>query len=92
MSAHFEIDQFIEKSPKWQEEMKVLRAILFELGLTEKFKWKTPCYTYMGKNIVIMQAFKSYFAIGFIKGVLLKDKLQTAKDKLQEYIKTWSLV
>jgi uncharacterized protein YdeI (YjbR/CyaY-like superfamily) len=32
-----------------------------------------PTYTVDGKNIVIMQGFKEYFALGFFQGALLKD-------------------
>ncbi len=32
-----------------------------------------PTYTLDGKNVVILQGFKEYFALGFFKGALLKD-------------------
>ena len=32
-----------------------------------------PCYTYLGANVVLLSAFKDYFAITFFKGALLKD-------------------
>ena len=32
-----------------------------------------PCYTFEGKNVVIIQGFKEYCALGFFEGALLKD-------------------
>ena len=57
----------------WQEEMKLLRRILLDCGLTEELKWKVPCYTYHNRNILIMAAFKEYTAVSFFKGALLND-------------------
>ena len=34
---------------------------------------ETATYTMDGKNIVILQGFKEYFALGFFQGALLKD-------------------
>ena len=32
-----------------------------------------PCYTMNGKNVVIIQGFREYCALGFFQGALLKD-------------------
>ncbi|MFX4300785.1 YdeI/OmpD-associated family protein [Alicyclobacillus tolerans] len=61
------------KVHSWQEELKKLRAILLDCGLTEELKWSQPCYTYQKRNVLIMAAFKDYCAINFFKGSLLKD-------------------
>src|SRR5579875_3799614 len=61
------------KVHKWEEELKRLRAILLDCGLTEELKWSQPCYTYQKRNVLIMAAFKDYCAINFFKGSLLKD-------------------
>lgn len=61
------------KVHSWQEELKILRTILLDCGLTEELKWSQPCYTYQKRNIVIMAAFKEYCAINFVKGSMLKD-------------------
>lgn len=63
----------IEKSIKWQGEMKALRKILLDCGLDEEVKWGKPAYLKNGKIIVVIQAFKSYFALLFYNGHLLKD-------------------
>ncbi|MDR2915121.1 MAG: DUF1801 domain-containing protein [Tannerella sp.] len=72
-SMNPKVDEYIGKVLKWQGEMIVLRKILLDCGLTEELKWGKPCYISQGKNIVLIQAFKAYFALLFFKGYLLKD-------------------
>ena len=67
------VDAFIATAKKWQEELKRLRAILLDSALTEDLKWRQPCYTYEGKNVVVLGEFKDGCAIAFFKGALLKD-------------------
>lgn len=68
-----EVDQYLERLKAWHDEVQSLRNILLECGLVEEFKWKVPCYTYEGKNIVIIGNFKANCTLSFLKGVLLKD-------------------
>ncbi len=65
------VDIFFNKTERWQQEMKKLRTIILDCGLTEELKWSKPCYTFQGKNIVIIQGFKAYCALLFFKGALL---------------------
>ena len=67
------IEAFLNKTKKWQTELKTLRMIILDCGLTEELKWGQPCYTLQGKNIVLIHGFKEYCALLFIKGALLKD-------------------
>ncbi|MEC5145892.1 DUF1801 domain-containing protein [Chitinophaga sp. 212800010-3] len=67
------IDAFLSRAPQWQKEMTKLRAILLDCGLTEEMKWGKPCYTDQGRNIVVVQGFKEYCALLFLKGYLLAD-------------------
>jgi uncharacterized protein YdeI (YjbR/CyaY-like superfamily) len=67
------VDEFIQKSKKWQEEFKELRTILLDCQLSEALKWGKPCYTFDNSNIAIIQGFKDYSALLFVKGSLLKD-------------------
>lgn len=67
------VDRFLDRAKKWQQEMKLLREICLDCGLTEEFKWMHPCYTFQGKNVVLIHGFKEYCALLFHKGVLLKD-------------------
>ena len=67
------VDEFLDKAPKWQLEMKKLRMIVLDCMLTEEFKWKQPCYTFNNSNVLIIGGFKDYCLISFLKGSLLKD-------------------
>jgi uncharacterized protein YdeI (YjbR/CyaY-like superfamily) len=71
--ANPKVDAFIGNAKKWQEELKKLRAILLDSELTEEFKWSQPCYTFQGKNVVVVGGLKESCALAFFKGVLLKD-------------------
>ena len=58
---------------RWQAEIAAMRRVLADVALKEECKWGKPTYTLKGKNIVIMQGFKEYFALGFFRGAQLKD-------------------
>jgi len=61
------------KVHNWTVELKFLRQIALECGLTEEYKWGSPCYTFQNNNILMVTAFKDYCCISFFKGVLLSD-------------------
>ncbi len=67
------VDFYFSKAKKWQEEIKKLRMIVLNCGLTEELKWGVPCYTFQDSNIVLIHVFKEYCALLFFKGALLKD-------------------
>lgn len=67
------VDFFFEKAKTWKDEYAVLRKNMLDCGLTEELKWGTPCYTFEGKNIVLIHGFKEYCALLFFKGALMKD-------------------
>ena len=58
---------------RWHAEIAELQKILSGFGLNEERKWGKPCYTMDGRNLVIIQGFKEYCALGFFQGALLKD-------------------
>ena len=68
-----QVDAFLTKAKKWQQEFKTLRRILLACPLTEELKWGKPCYSFQKSNVVIVQGFKDYCALLFCKGALLKD-------------------
>ena len=71
---NIQIEGFFEKSQKWHEEYNLLREIIkTETSLKEEFKWMHPCYTFQGKNVVLIHGFKEYCALLFYKGALLGD-------------------
>jgi uncharacterized protein YdeI (YjbR/CyaY-like superfamily) len=67
------VDAFLRKAKKWQRELKELRRIVLDCGLTEELKWYQPCYTFQNGNVLIISGFKEYCVLSFIKGALLKD-------------------
>jgi uncharacterized protein YdeI (YjbR/CyaY-like superfamily) len=70
---NLKVDGYLRKAKKWQEELKALRRITLDCQLNEEVKWRHPCYTFQGKNIVLISGFKEYCALLFVKGALLKD-------------------
>ncbi|HEX4052871.1 MAG TPA: DUF1801 domain-containing protein [Tepidisphaeraceae bacterium] len=67
------VDGYLRKSKQWQNELQKLRMIILDCGLTEEVKWRVPCYTFQGSNVLFMGRFKESCVLSFIKGVLLKD-------------------
>jgi uncharacterized protein YdeI (YjbR/CyaY-like superfamily) len=67
------VDFFFDKAQKWQKEYEKLRKIALDCGLTEELKWGCPCYTFDGRNLVLIHGFKDYCAFLFFKGALLDD-------------------
>ncbi len=67
------VDAFLARSGQWREAFEQLRAIVLDCGLVEELKWGVPCYTFQGRNVVLMHGFKHYCALLFFKGVLLTD-------------------
>lgn len=67
------VDKYINRVDKWKDEVTKLRSIILDCQLTEELKWGVPCYTYEGRNIVLIHDFKEYCAILFFKGALLSD-------------------
>jgi len=67
------VDFFFNKASQWKEEFEQLRMIILDCGLAEELKWGQPCYTFQGKNIILIHGFKEYCAVLFFKGALLND-------------------
>jgi uncharacterized protein YdeI (YjbR/CyaY-like superfamily) len=68
------VDHVLQGATKWREEFEALRAIVLGCQLGEELKWYQPCYTFEGKNIVLMHGFREYCALLFFKGALLRDR------------------
>ncbi|GGM89492.1 hypothetical protein GCM10010967_22880 [Dyadobacter beijingensis] len=67
------VDAYVAQSGKWREVIEQLRTVALDCGLDEEFKWGKPCYAFEGTNIVVIQGFKAYCALLFMKGYLLSD-------------------
>src|SRR4051812_39414292 len=72
-SINPKVDFYFSKAKKWQEEIRKLRIIILDCGLTEELKWGVPCYTFENRNVVLIHVFKEYCALLFFKGALLND-------------------
>ncbi|MBD2872495.1 YdeI/OmpD-associated family protein [Paenibacillus arenilitoris] len=82
------VDGFLRKAKSWKEEFEALRTIVLDSDLTEDFKWMHPCYTFQGKNIVLIHGFKEYCALLFHKDEAIeveKAGLQVEYKKTTEY-------
>lgn len=67
------VDAYVEESERWSDVIASLRSVLLDSGLTEELKWRKPCYTHEGKNIVIVQEMYEFLALMFFKGALIDD-------------------
>lgn len=67
------ISHFFSAATRWKSEMEALRVICLDSGLMEEEKWGIPCYTFQGRNVVVINPLKEYCALGFFKGTLLQD-------------------
>jgi uncharacterized protein YdeI (YjbR/CyaY-like superfamily) len=61
------------KEPRWGAEFGALRKLCLASGLNESLKWGKACYDLDGANVVLIQGFKAYCALLFMKGALLED-------------------
>src|SRR3546814_18124200 len=68
------VDWFFDKNTQWKEEYAALRLLALDCSLAEELKWGCPCYTFQGRNIVLIHGFKGYCALLLFKGALLKDE------------------
>jgi uncharacterized protein YdeI (YjbR/CyaY-like superfamily) len=57
----------------WERELQSLRKIALSCELEETLKWSFPCFTWEGKNVVLLGAFNEHCSLNFFNGSLLKD-------------------
>lgn len=67
------LHSYFSDATQWPDEIRALRSIVLECGLDEEYKWKQPCYSFQGKNVVMIAQFKNYCTLSFFKGALLSD-------------------
>lgn len=70
------VDEYIQNQERWHQELEVLRKIILDCGLTEEIKWRAPCYTFKGQNVLVIGALKDSCVLSFFKGALLQDAKQ----------------
>jgi uncharacterized protein YdeI (YjbR/CyaY-like superfamily) len=66
-------ETYFARERQWKAEFNALREILLDCQLTEELKWRQPCYTFEGENIVILSGYKAGATLGFFKGSLMPD-------------------
>ena len=92
MNIAHKINEFISKRPEWKNELNLLRKLTLNCELEETFKWQFPTYTWEGKNIVGLGAFKEYVGLWFFQGVFLEDKhnkLINAQEGKTQAMRQW---
>jgi len=65
-------EDYIEKHPQWENELRQLREVILLTNLEETIKWGAPTYTLNNKNVVSLGGFKNHYALWFFNGALLK--------------------
>ncbi|PZW39762.1 uncharacterized protein YdeI (YjbR/CyaY-like superfamily) [Mesonia algae] len=65
-------EDYIEKHPQWENELRQLREVILLTNLEETIKWGAPTYTLKNKNVVSLGGFKNHYALWFFNGALLK--------------------
>jgi uncharacterized protein YdeI (YjbR/CyaY-like superfamily) len=68
-----ELEPYFSSLGLFKPILNNLREIVLSCGLIEEVKWEVPCYTYKGKNIVVLGEFKDNCVLSFFKGSLLND-------------------
>jgi len=92
MKKYKTAEEYIFSQDYWQDALLLLRDTILSTKLAETVKWGAPVYTFEGKNIVGLGAFKSYVAIWFFQGALLKDekkKLMNAQEGKTKALRQW---
>ncbi len=86
------VDEYIENHADRKDSLMLLRKVLASTELEEAIKWGGPVYTVKGKNVVGLGAFKSFVAIWFFQGALLRDEnkvLVNAQEGKTKALRQW---
>jgi len=61
------------KVHRWTTELALLRSWILTLDFKEECKWGVPCYTFQGRNMVMLSALKDHVVLSFLEGSTLND-------------------
>lgn len=61
------------KVHRWTSELALLRSWILMLHFKEECKWGVPCYTFQGRNLVMLSALKDHVVLSFLEGSSLND-------------------
>lgn len=92
MAKYTNTHLYIAAQEKYKELLESLNSIIEDCALEPQIKWGAPCYTYKGKNVIGLAAFKEYVAIWFFQGGLLEDKakvLVNANEGVTKALRQW---
>ncbi|MDB9883220.1 DUF1801 domain-containing protein [Bacteroidia bacterium] len=68
------LEEFWEANKKYNKQLKALRQVTLDCGLSETFKWSFPTYTCKGANLINIAGFKNHYGIWFFQGFFLSDE------------------
>ncbi len=86
------IDDYIFSTGAWAPILSFLRDIILQTQLEEHMKWGVPTYSFQGKNLAGIAAFKNHVALWFHQGALLQDehhKLMNAQEGVTKALRQW---
>ena len=92
MNQQDKVNAYLNKNQHFLQALEKLRKIMLKAGLEETYKWSFPVYTYQGKNIAGLGAFKNHFGVWFFQGSLLEDKggyLMNAQEGKTKAMRQW---
>lgn len=92
MKGSLSVEAYIDKHAQWSKALARLRQIIRKAALEETIKWGGPVYTFDGKNVVGLGAFKSYVGLWFFQGAMLQDrrqKLVNAQEGTTRAMRQW---
>lgn len=92
MKSTITTEVYIAKHSEWKDILEKLRSILTSTELDESIKWGAPIYSFKGKNVIGMAAFKHHVSLWFHHGVFLKDtesKLISADKEKTRGLRQW---
>ncbi|NAS11222.1 YdeI/OmpD-associated family protein [Poritiphilus flavus] len=95
MSATEKIEAFYAREHQYKKGIAVLRELALKTELEESYKWNFPVYTYDGKNVLGICAFKSHFGVWFFNGVFLSDPkgvLENAQEGKTKAMRHWKFL
>jgi uncharacterized protein YdeI (YjbR/CyaY-like superfamily) len=92
MKSTQSIEDYIFSNGDWVPILSFLRDLILQTQLEEQMKWGIPTYSFQGKNLVGIAAFKNYVSLWFHQGALLQDeqhKLMNAQEGVTKALRQW---
>ncbi len=94
MKRYKTVPEYLEAHTEWRSVLDRLRTVVAESELKETVKWGAPCYTFQGKNLIGLAAFKDFVSIWFHQGALLRDErgvLVNAQEGRTKALRQWRI-